>query len=88
MSKIKPIGDLVLLKFEKQTKTDAGIILSDQDSPDMPDQAEVVSVGPDVKLKLSEGDIVLIRTFGWQEVVRDEIKYLIGKEECVLGLIS
>jgi chaperonin GroES len=97
MSKIRPLGDRVLLKvLEAESKTKGGILLPDT-AKEKPQEGEVVATG---KGRLSEdgniqplevktGDRVLFAKYGGTEVTtKDGEEYLIVKEEDILAVIA
>ncbi len=97
MSKIRPLGDRVLLKvLEAESKTKGGIVLPDT-AKEKPQEGEVVATGKgrvseDGKLQPLEvktGDRVLFAKYGGTEVTTKEgEEYLIVKEEDILAIIA
>lgn len=95
-SKIRPLGDRVLVKqTEAEEKTSGGIILPDT-AKEKPREGVVEAVGPgktleDGKLQplsLKVGDQILYASYSGTEVKLDDKEYLIMKEEDVLAIIS
>lgn len=84
---IKPLSDFVFLTFEKQKKTDRGVLLSDV-SKKKPARAKVVGVGLGrldrhgnfIKTTLKKGDIVAIDPFLPREVHIEGKDYLVMRE--------
>lgn len=94
--KIKPIGDRVLVKhLEEKEQTRGGIIIPDS-AKEKPQEAEVVALGTgkkDDKGKVSAfevkvGDRVLVSKYGGTEVKLDETKFVILREDDILGVIA
>ena len=84
---IEPFNDYVLLLVPDKSKTESGILLVDSAIEDVPQIVEVAKVGAGTKLGLIGGDTVFIRTYGWEKFTEDKKKYLLGKEENVLGKV-
>lgn len=95
--KIKPIGDRVLVKHieEGKEQTRGGIIIPDS-AKEKPQEAEVIALGTgkkdeDGKVRAFEvkvGDRVLISKYGGTEVKLDDVKYLLVREDDILGVIA
>ena len=95
--KIKPLSDFVLIepvKEEKTTKT--GIVIPDTAEGEKPQRGKIVSVGPGrlndkgerIALSVKEGDSVLFKKYGPDEIKVDGVEYLIGREEDILAIIE
>ncbi len=85
--KIHPLADRVVLEqLEQEEKTKSGIILPDgaQEEPKM---AKVLAVGTDVK-EIKEGDTVLYKSYGPDDVKVDGTEYMIAKEEDILATVK
>jgi len=96
MSKIKPLGDRVLLKpIDAEEKTKGGIILPDT-AKEKPQEAKIVAVGTGrmlengtiVKLGVKVGDKVLYGKYSGTEIKIDGQDHLIIKEEDILAVIE
>lgn len=95
--KIKPIGDRVLVKHIEESKeqTRGGIIIPDS-AKEKPQEAEVIALGTGKKddngkvqaFEVKVGDRVLISKYGGTEVKIDEAKYLLVREDDILGVIA
>ena len=95
-AKIKPIGDRVLVKYieEEQEQSRGGIIIPDS-AKEKPQEAEVVALGTGKKddsgkaqpFEVKVGDRVLISKYGGTEVKLDEEKYMLVREDDILGVI-
>ena len=93
--KIKPLGEMVVLKMaEAEETTKSGIILAGN-AKEKPQVAEVVAVGPggvvdgkEVKMELKVGDKVIISKYAGTEVKFDGIEYTILRQDDVLAKIE
>ncbi|NGX41874.1 MAG: 10 kDa chaperonin [Chlamydiae bacterium] len=97
-TKIKPLGNRVLIKRSKAQTSKGGILLPDT-AQEKPKEGTVIAVGPgkaDETGKIEtchvkEGDCVLFSSYAGTEVQysedRDE-EYLILSEEDILGVLS
>lgn len=96
-AKIKPIGDRVLVKYieQEQEQSRGGIIIPDS-AKEKPQEAEVVALGTGKKddsgkaqpFEVKVGDRVLISKYGGTEVKLDEEKYMLVREDDILGVIA
>lgn len=85
-SPIKPLGDrIVAVREEVQKKTASGIYLPDN-SQEKPVIAKIVAVGPKSSLKVD--DKILYKDYATTEVKVGGIKYLIVREEDILGTVK
>ena len=95
--KIKPLSDFVLIepvKEEKTTKT--GIVIPDTAEGEKPQRGKIVSVGPGrlndkgerIALSVKEGDSVLFKKYGPDEIKVDGVEYMIGREEDILAILE
>lgn len=85
-SPIKPLGDrIVAVREEVQKKTASGIYLPDN-SQEKPVIARIVAVGPKSSLKVD--DKILYKDYATTEVKVGGIKYLIVREEDILGTVK
>ena len=94
--KIKPIGDRVLVKHvEDKEQTRGGIIIPDS-AKEKPQEAEVIALGTGKKddkgvvqpFEVKVGDRVLISKYGGTEVKLEEEKYVLVREDDILGVIQ
>ena len=94
--KIKPIGDRVLVKhIEEKEQNRGGIIIPDS-AKEKPQEAEIIALGTGKKdddgkaqpFEVKVGDRVLISKYGGTEVKLDEVKYLLVREDDILGVIA
>ena len=95
-SKIKPIGDRVLVEqIEEKEQVRGGIIIPDS-AKEKPQEAKVIAVGTGKKgedgkvlpFEVSVGDRVLISKYGGTEVKIEDKKYTIIREDDILGILS
>jgi chaperonin GroES len=94
--KLQPLFNNVLVKpFEQDATTEGGIILPDT-AKDKSTKGEVMAVGPGKKseegtvipMSVKEGDKVLLREYGFNEIEISGETFLIGTEESILGVIQ
>lgn len=84
---IKPTGNKVYLKQEREVKTKAGIIIASA-AQEKQSNACVIAVGDEVSF-VKPGDNVLIDKFGGQIIEDGETEvYLVVAEEEILGIIE
>jgi len=95
MSKIKPLGDRVVLKqLEFQDITKSGIVIPDS-AKEKPAQGKVVAIGSGrtengkkVAIEVKIGDTVLYSKYGPTEVKVAGEEFLIVKEEDILAVLE
>lgn len=96
MSSIKPIGDRVLVKYvEEKEQVRGGIIIPDS-AKEKPQEAEVISLGTGKRdekgalqaFEVKVGDVVLVSKYGGTEVKIGDTKYLLVREDDILGIVS
>jgi len=95
-SMLRPLGDRVLVKAEKEEeKTKGGIVLPDT-AQEKPQQGKVIAVGPGevledgktVPLEVKKGDKVIFSKYGGTEVKDKDEEYLILKESDILAILE
>jgi len=95
-TKITPLGDRLLVKLiEESEQVKGGIIIPDS-AKEKPQEAEVVALGTGRKdeggkampFEVKVGDTVLISKYGGTEVKVAEDKFLLLREDDVLGIIG
>lgn len=85
--KIIPLADRVVLEqLEQEEQTKSGIILPDS-AQEKPKMAKVLGVGKEVK-EVKEGDVVLYKSYGPDDVKVDNKDYMVAKEEDILATIK
>lgn len=98
MSKIRPLGNRLLVKRAKAKTTKGGIILPES-SQEKPKEGEVVAVGPGKlgtdgqkeAMQLKVGDKILFSSYAGTEVkntTEEDGEYLIMTEDDVLGVLN
>ena len=94
-TKIRPLGDRVVVKVVKEEKTAGGLVLPDT-AQEKPQTGEVLSVGPGKMLDngsrqavdVNVGDKVLFAKYSGTEVKLDGETYLLLSEKDLLGVVS
>ena len=95
-TKIKPLGDRILVKrIESEEKTSGGIFLPDT-AKEKPQEAQIVALGTGgrdddgklIEFSVKVGDLVLISKYGGTEVKIDGEEMLILKESDVIGIFE
>ncbi len=95
-TKIKPLGDRILVKrIESEEKTSGGIFLPDT-AKEKPQEAKVIALGTGgrdddgklIEFSVKVGDTVLISKYGGTEVKIDGEECLILKESDVIGIFE
>jgi chaperonin GroES len=93
---IRPLNDRILVKrVEEEEKTAGGIIIPDS-AKEKPAEGKVVAVGAGkrndagdrIAMDVKVGDRVLFSKYGGTDVKLDGEKYLIMREEDILGIIE
>ena len=93
--KVKPLGEMVLLKaIEEEQVSSGGIIIPDT-AKEKPMMAEVVAVGPggnvdgkEVPMVLKVGDKVVYRSYAGTELKLDGEDYVITKQSDVMAVVE
>lgn len=97
MTKLKPLGNRVLVKRSKAETSKGGIILPDS-AQEKPKEGQVVAVGPGApdkkgvlqSLSVKVGDRILFTNYAGTEVKTTDEKeeYLILSEDDILGILA
>jgi chaperonin GroES len=86
--KFKPLGARALVKeVEPEQTTESGIVLPDT-AKQKPQTAEVVAVGAHEDIKVSVGDVVVLRRYSGTEVELDGEEHRIVEAEDILGVVE
>ena len=94
---VYPLDDNIIVKSKKKdTISKGGVILPDIGHSVEPVEAIVVAVGPGrylesglyIEMDLKVDDKVIISPYGGQEIVRDDIKYIIISRRDILALLK
>ena len=84
-----PLRDLVLIKpDEAKTTTESGIIIPDEVDREPINIGVVVSVGELVPAPLFPDAKVVFKPYGFDEIVVNDQKLLIGKYELITGILK
>ena len=94
-TKIRPLGDRVVVKVVKEEKTAGGLVLPDT-AQEKPQTGEVLSVGPGkvldngsrAAMDVKAGDKVLFAKYSGTEVKLDGETYLLIAEKDILGIVE
>lgn len=94
-TKIRPLGDRVVVKIVKEEKTTGGILLPDT-AQEKPQTGEVIAVGPGKTLDngtrqvvdVKVGEKVLFAKYSGTEVKLDGETYLLLAEKDLLGVVG
>lgn len=88
-AKVKPLGENVLIKPEKQDKkTKTGIYLPETASEERPQEGRVIATGDSKDIKVKKNQRVIFRQFSGTEVKIDKEDYLIIKNEDILAVVE
>ena len=86
--KVKPLGARVVVKkVEREQTTESGIVLPDT-AKQKPQTAEVVAVGAHEDVKVSVGDVVVVRKYSGNEVKLNGEEQRIVDAEDILGVVE
>ena len=86
--RFRPLGARVMVRpVEREQTTEAGIVLPDT-AKEKPQSAEVVAVGAHEDVKVSVGDVVVVRKYSGTEVELDGEEHRIVDTEDILGVIE
>ena len=94
--KFKPMGDRVLVSpIEEQEVKKGGIIIPDT-AKEKPQEGKVVALGAGkrddegklIPFEVKKGDRVLYSKYGGTEITIDGEKYLVMREDDILGVIE
>lgn len=85
---LKPICDYVIIKpFEEESITESGIILPESRDTESSNNGTVVAKGEHVTI-VSLNAKVLFKPYGFDEVTIEKQKYLVGKAENIMAIIT
>jgi chaperonin GroES len=86
--KFKPLGARVMVReVEREQTTESGIVLPDT-AKEKPQTAEVVAVGAHEDVKVSIGDVVVVRKYSGTEVKLNGEEQRIIDAEDILGVVE
>lgn len=92
---VKPLADNILIEpLDREQTTPSGIVIPDT-AKEKPQEGKVVAVGSGrtiegevIKPEVKEGDRVLYKKWGGNEVKIDGKEYLIVREEDILAVVG
>tara|TARA_B100000965_G_scaffold401459_1_gene425335 strand:- start:2618 stop:2911 length:294 start_codon:yes stop_codon:yes gene_type:complete len=95
-TKITPLGDRLLVKLIEETEQMKGGIIIPDSAKEKPQEAEIIALGTGRKdeagkalpFEVKVGDKVLISKYGGTEVKVEDQKFLLLREDDVLGIIG
>lgn len=95
MTKIKPLGNRVLVQRTKAQTSKGGILLPET-AQEKPREGVVLAVGPGKlndkgereEMSIKKGDRVLFSSYSGTEVKQENEEYLILSEDDILGILS
>jgi len=95
-SKIRPLGDRVLVKPIEETEVKKNGIIIPDTAKEKPQEGEVVAVGTGklddkgnkIEFNVKKGDKVLYSKYGGTEIKIDGNNYLIMREDDILGILG
>ncbi|MEI9966964.1 MAG: co-chaperone GroES [Candidatus Moraniibacteriota bacterium] len=86
---IRPLGENVLIELLKpEEKTEAGLFLPQSESKERPQLGKVIAKGESEKILVKEGDTVIFRRYGGEEVKFNETDYLLASYKDILGVVE
>lgn len=93
---VKPLGDRVVVKPAEEKEVKKGGIIIPETAKEKPQEGVIVAVGNGklddsgkrITLEVKKGDKVLYSKYGGTEVNIDDEKYLIMREDDILGVIE
>jgi chaperonin GroES len=86
--KFKPLGARVMVReVEREQTTESGIVLPDT-AKEKPQTAEVVAVNAHEDVKVSVGDVVVVRKYSGTEVKLNGEEQRIVDAEDILGVVE
>lgn len=94
---LRPLGSRVFIEpVEEEKTTESGIVIPETAEKERPIKGKVLAVGPGkvtdkgdrVAPSVKEGDVVLFKKYGPDEVEIDGKKYLVADEEDILAIIN
>ena len=86
--KFKPLAARALVKeVEREQTTESGIVLPDT-AKEKPQTAEVVAVGAHEEVKVSVGDVVVVRKYSGTEIKLDGEEHQVVVAEDILGVVE
>jgi chaperonin GroES len=96
MTKIRPLGDRVVVRPDSKEETTRGGIIIPDTAKEKPQQGIVTAVGSGrlldngkrSEMEIREGDHVLLARYGGTEIVLDDDIYLVLRESDILAVLE
>jgi chaperonin GroES len=86
--KFRPLGERALVRImEREETTPTGIVLPDT-AKEKPQTAEVIAVGENDDVKVSQGDIIVFAKYSGTEITLDGEDYMILDADDILGVVE
>ena len=94
---LKPLGSRVVIEpVEEEKTTESGIVIPETAEKEKPIKGKVLAVGPGkvtdegkrIPVSVKEGDMVLFKKYGPDEIEIEGKKYLVADEEDILAVIK
>jgi chaperonin GroES len=86
--KFRPLGERALVRImEREETTPTGIVLPDT-AKEKPQTAEVIAVGEDDGVKVSQGDVIVFAKYSGTEITLDGEDYMILDADDILGVVE
>lgn len=93
--KLKPLGDKVVLQYQKaEEKTDSGIFLPGS-AKEKPQEAVIVAVGPGkceegqhIPMQVKEGDKVIVSHYSGTEIKLGDEEFVIVSQNDILAVVE
>ncbi len=94
---LKPLGSRVFIEpVEEEKTTESGIVIPETAEKERPIKGRVLAVGPGrvtdkgdrAPVSVKEGDMVLFKKYGPDEIEIEGKKYLVADEEDILAIIK
>lgn len=95
-TRMRPLGDRVLIKALEEGEVRRGGIIIPDTAKEKPQEGEVIAVGPGktddsgkrVPMEVKTGDKILYGKYSGTEVKIDDAEYLILHQEDILGIVG
>jgi len=93
--KVRPLGEMVLLKPIEQEQVSTGGIIIPDTAKEKPMMAKVVAVGPggmvdgkEIVMTLKEGDKVIYRRYAGTEIKLEGQDYVMTRQSEIIGVVE
>ncbi|MBI4828669.1 MAG: co-chaperone GroES [Nitrospinae bacterium] len=95
-TKVKPLGDRVLIKPLEAKETTKGSIIIPDTAKERPQEGKIIAVGEGKKddeghaqkLSVKKGDVVIYSKYAGTEIKIDGEDYLLVREDDILGIVE